>query len=55
MKINEIGEIELSWGERSEICDQIRDQGYVGYVSRFGAVYVNGKLYGFVIQPQKDG
>ena len=49
MNINEEGEIELTDEERRKICDQIYEQGYVGWVSRFGAVYVDGKYYGSVV------
>lgn len=51
MKINEFGEIELSDEERQEICNEIRKRGYIPYVGRFGAVYINGRLYGFVKAP----
>ena len=49
MNINEEGEIELADEERRKICDQIYEQGYTGWVSRFGAVYVDGKYYGSVV------
>lgn len=55
MKVNCIGEIELTDKERREICDQIYEQGYAAYVSRFGAVHVNGKYYGQVVVIDNEG